>query len=200
VRWRATDAVGNATTGGVDLTLDTTRPPQPVLTYSGCHQWRHGHLRVHRGRCLATLECRLDAGAFAPCASPVDYAALTAGIAHLPDARDGYRGQRQRLTSYTWTANVDIPNVAITFPNPAGRYNDSGFTAGCGTSTGDLCGTASDAGAISMVEVSLAPGEQRPVLEHRGHGLRQHSRGLPCCHDPHRLEQLDLRPYRRGLA
>jgi hypothetical protein len=31
LRWRATDRVGNATTGTVSLTVDVTAPPIPVI-------------------------------------------------------------------------------------------------------------------------------------------------------------------------
>ncbi len=48
------------------------------------------------------------------------------------------------------------PTVAVTFPSDGAAYWSWAFNAGCGTSTGDICGTASDAGTgVSTVEVSI---------------------------------------------
>jgi hypothetical protein len=63
----------------------------------------------------------------------VDYAGLTAGSHTFQVRATDPAGNVSASTSYTWTANTDIPNVAIDFPTPSGLYNDSGFDAGCGT-------------------------------------------------------------------
>ncbi len=48
------------------------------------------------------------------------------------------------------------PNVAIGFPANGNTYSANGYKAGCGTSTtGDICGTASDDVAVDHVLVSV---------------------------------------------
>ncbi len=48
------------------------------------------------------------------------------------------------------------PTVAITFPASGATYRSAVFNRGCSTSTGDVCGTASDnATGVSLVQVSL---------------------------------------------
>jgi hypothetical protein len=85
----------------------------------------------------------------------VDYSEL-AESSHTFQARaTDPAGNVSASTSYTWHVHLDLPTIVIDFPNPAGMYNDSGFNAGCGTSTGDLCGTAYDLMGISGVSVSL---------------------------------------------
>ncbi|HYN18164.1 MAG TPA: Ig-like domain repeat protein, partial [Actinomycetes bacterium] len=157
VRWRATDAVGNATTGGVDLMLDTTPPPAPQITGapnnpSGASvQFAFTDAEAGTG-----AECRMDSGAWATCTAPVDYNGLAEG-SHTFDVRaTDAAGNVSASTSYTWDVHLDLPTVVIAFPNAAGLYNDIGFNAGCGTAlTGDVCGTASDVMGISAVNVSL---------------------------------------------
>ena len=61
------------------------------------------------------------------------------------------------FTSAVRTVQVDTtaPSVAITFPVDDGFYDDTNWNAGCVAGSGDICGTASDAGGVASVGVTI---------------------------------------------
>ena len=68
VRWRATDLVGNTTTGSVSLIIDTTPPPAPQLVSAPANpSGDAAQFDFTIAEAGAGAECKLDAGAWAPC-------------------------------------------------------------------------------------------------------------------------------------
>ena len=104
----------------------------------------------------ATVECRLDAAAFAPATARW----TTPG---WPPART--RSRRGPPTPWATSARrlrtpgpstSPSPRSRSRFPTVAGAYSDTAFNAGCGTaSTGDVCGLADDDTSVTAVSVSL---------------------------------------------
>ncbi len=158
VRWRATDVVGNAATGSVSLTIDATPPPMPVLVTAPPNpSGGDVQLDFTVAESGAGTECKLDAGAWVACAAPTGYTGLAEG-SHTFSVRsvDG-AGNLSAAVSHTWTVDVGIPSISVTFPSATRSYNDTTYAAGCGSPTiGDVCGTAADPqGSIARVDVSL---------------------------------------------
>ncbi len=139
------------------ITVDATAPPVPVFTLTPTAvSGDTVTFAFTESEATATLECRMDAAAFAACDSPEDYAGLTAGSHTFQVRATDAVGNVSAAASYTWTVNLTVPTIAITFPRVAGTYSDASFSAGCGTpSTGDVCGSADDDIAVTGVAVSL---------------------------------------------
>jgi len=157
VRWRATDAVGNATIGGADLTLDTAPPPTPQITHKPSDPGGPSaqfDFTVEPG---SGGQCRLDSGAWTTCTAPVGYSGLSAGSHTFSVRATDAAGNISAADSYTWTVDVGLPSITISFPQAGRTYNNTVYTAGCGTAAaGDVCGSASDpGGGITSVAVSI---------------------------------------------
>jgi hypothetical protein len=182
----ATDGVGNTTTANGSGTADNTAPTataeaivptatgvpgyigqgRPYLVYTNAADASGVYSVTASVKNLTTGQTALPLPA---CVSACTVAGVTRGYASaVLTANASITG-----TSKTWTVTVSdlagnaatsasqtvvidntVPTVAITFP--ASSYS-SGWLAGCGTpSTGDICGTASDAGSgVASVQVSL---------------------------------------------
>jgi plastocyanin len=58
------------------------------------------------------------------------------------------------------TGDTTPPTAAMTFPASGSSLNDAGWDAGCGSGTGDFCGTASDGSGsgVNRVQVSIQQG------------------------------------------
>jgi hypothetical protein len=61
-------------------------------------------------------------------------------------------------TSVSFTIDSTLPTATVTFPTSGTTYGKASYSAGCGTSAQDVCGTASDASGISAVRVSIRRG------------------------------------------
>jgi hypothetical protein len=157
VRWRATDAVGTTTIGGTDLTLDTAPPPAPVIIQTPSNpSGASAQLDFTDAEAGTGAECRLDAGAWGPCTSPVGYSGLSAGSHTFSVRATDAAGNTSAAVSYTWTVDVGVPSIDVSFPTAGGTYSDTTYDSGCGTPSGDICGTASDAGGnVAAVAVSI---------------------------------------------
>ncbi|MEO7268860.1 MAG: Ig-like domain repeat protein [Knoellia sp.] len=157
VRWRATDAVGNTTTGGTDLTVDTAAPSAPVIVQAPQNpsgpSVQFDFTTAETG---TVSECRLDSGAWTVCSGPVGYGPLAPGAHTFAVRSTDVAGNVSTATAYNWTVDTGIPSVNISSPDGGRVYNDAGYDAGCGTPGGDICGTASDPqGSLSAVHVSI---------------------------------------------
>ncbi len=157
VRWQATDAVGNTGVGGVDLTLDTVAPPTPQINQAPSNPGgpfaQFGFSDTEAG---TGADCRLDSALWATCTTPADYTGLSNGSHTFSVRATDAAGNVSTIASYTWTVDVGLPSISISFPNAGATYNNTTYAAGCGTPAADLCGTASDpGGSVSAVAVSI---------------------------------------------
>ena len=157
IRWRATDNVGNTTTGSVALVMDTTAPPAPVIVQAphdpGGTTAQFDFTIAETG---AGSQCRLDAAAWTSCTAPVGYSGLTAGPHTFGVRATDAAGNTSAATSYSWTVDTGVPDVHITAPAGGRSYTDAGYDTGCGTPAGDICGTASDPqGNLATVDISI---------------------------------------------
>ena len=116
------------------VTVDGTAPPAPVFTRTPpATSGDSATFEFTEADASATLECTLDAAAYAPCSSPVDLALLTAGSHTFSVRATDPAGNISVAGSFTWTVSLNVPNVATTFPSAGAGLNDAGFTAGCAT-------------------------------------------------------------------
>ena len=157
VRWRATDAVGNTTTGAVDMTLDTAPPPAPQIIQAPSNpsgssvQFDFSDAEAGTG-----AQCQLDSGAWVTCTAPANYAGLAGGSHTFSVRATDAAGNISAPVSYTWTVEVGLPSISFSFPSTGRTYNNTTYAAGCGTPAGDVCGTASDpGGSVAGVAVSI---------------------------------------------
>ena len=157
IRWRATDGVGNVTTGGVDVILDTTPPPAPQIVQApsdpsgDAAQFDFTDAESGTG-----AQCRIDAGDWAECSPPVGYTGLAAGSHTFRVRATDAAGNVSPVSTHTWTVDVGLPSISISFPDPGHAYNDTTYAAGCGTPLGDICGVASDPqGDLAGVALSI---------------------------------------------
>ena len=156
LRFRATDAVANATTGSVGFSLDTTPPPEPVLLSAPTSPGgATGVFDFSVAEPGASVECRLDGGVYAACASPTTYSGLLAGAHTVQLRASDVAGNTSTVRTHTWTVDPDLPTVVVTSPVTGAAYRDASFDAACGTPAGDVCGTASDPQGVVAVDVSL---------------------------------------------
>ncbi len=104
----------------------------------------------------AATSCKLDTGSVTACSSPVSYSSLSDGSHTFTVGVTDPAGNSGSAT-HSWTVDATAPSLAVTFPAAgAGTYGTSSYTAGCSTSsTGDMCGTASDT-TTSVATVRLA--------------------------------------------
>ncbi len=158
VRWRATDAVQNATTGSVGLTIDTTAPPTPqIVSAPGSPSGGTVQFDFTVAETGVATECRLDTGAWVTCAAPVSYPGLADGAHTFGVRATDAAGNVSATATHAWTVDTGIPSINFTFPSAGRVYNDATYAAGCATpSVGDVCGTASDPqGNLARVHVSI---------------------------------------------
>lgn len=156
VRWRATDAGGNTTTGGVDLTLDSTPPPAPAIVRTPAETSGQSVQFDFTTEAGSSAECRMDSSAWAPCTAPVSYNGLASGSHTYGVRTTDAAGNTGATASHTWIVDTGLPSIIISAPVAGRSYNDAGYAAGCATPTGDVCGVASDpGGSIAAVAVSI---------------------------------------------
>jgi CSLREA domain-containing protein len=114
---RATDAYGNAdlTPASYSWTIDATPPdtiidsgPSQPLTNSATATFN-----FHSTQSGSSFECRLDAGSFVSCTSPISYTPPDG--AHLLQVRatDAAGNTDQTPASYTWTIDTIPPAVSV---------------------------------------------------------------------------------------
>jgi signal peptidase I len=163
LRAKATDGV--TLVSSVDsstFTIDRIAPPAPTITSnptnpSASASASFGFSDTEAG---VTFECQLDGGGFGACTTPQAYAGLADGSHTFEVRAVDAASNTSTTTSYTWTVDTLAPTISITFPVNGSRYNTTRYNAGCGTAgTGDLCGTAADAGTgVTQVQVSIQQG------------------------------------------
>lgn len=120
--WRVdTDALSVALTG---------IPPNPSKATSGTITFIVGDPDGDDAASTLVTTCKLDAGSFAPCASPFAYSGLADGN-HTISVRESDPAGNSTTLSYTWRIDTDAPVAAIsTKPgNPSRLASGSiGFT------------------------------------------------------------------------
>ncbi len=127
-RARARDAVGNvdSTPAERTWTVDTTAPDTMIDSGpSGLERSASAHLTLSSTETGSSFECRLDAGDWAPCASPRDLTGLPDGP-HVvrARARDAAGNIDPTPAERAWTVDTDVPETAIA-SGPSGLVNSS---------------------------------------------------------------------------
>ncbi|HVL63810.1 MAG TPA: Ig-like domain-containing protein [Actinomycetota bacterium] len=143
------------------VVVDDTPPPAPLIgsTPANPSASPDATFTFSSSETGVSFDCRLDGTAFGSCSTPMSFSGLGDGL-HVFEVRAvDAAGNRSDATAYTWTIDTDAPAVAIAFPANGGSYNDSKFTAGCGTTnTGDLCGTAGTGATEVLVSIRTSGG------------------------------------------
>ena len=120
---RATDPAGNLdpTPASYSWTVDTTAPDTsltatpPAVSNNGSATFSFTASEVG-----SSFQCKLDAGTFAPCTSPVSYAGLADG-SHTFEVRatDAAGNPDPTPASYTWTVDTTPPPAPALTAQPA---------------------------------------------------------------------------------
>ena len=131
------------------------RPWPPIITSGPIGTTAGGDTFAFTGESGATFQCRLDTGVWSTCASPKTLGALADG-SHTFDVRAvDAAGNISPVASRTWTVDGTGPTFGTTFPVAGGRYGTTKYNAGCAPTTGEVCGTTSDASGVAQVEISV---------------------------------------------
>ncbi len=160
-RVRATDAAGNQAIATRAFTVDATPPDTSIgakpaaqvnsaaanFTFSGSDPGGSG---------VASFECKLDAGAFAACASPREYTGLGAGSHTLQvRATDQASNADASPATHAWTVDLTPPSVQID-SGPGGFTNDTTPTYAFSSEPGATFACSLDTGTPSFGACSAA--------------------------------------------
>jgi hypothetical protein len=125
---KATDAAGNVdpTPASYTWTIDLIDPNTTITASpSDPDNDADPSISFTSSEAGSTFECKLDAGAFAPCTSPKSYTSLAAG-SHTFEvvATDAAGNVDPTPASHTWTIDLTDPNTSIT-ASPSDPSNDA---------------------------------------------------------------------------
>ena len=156
LRARATDNVGLTGFNSVTFTIDRTAPTAPAITAGPTGTTAGGDTFSFTGEPGAGFECRLDADSWSVCSSPKVLGSLNDGPHSFAVRGVDAAGNAGPATDRTWTVDAMAPAIGTTFPVSGARYGATTYNAGCVPTTGEICGTASDAASgVAKVEVSV---------------------------------------------
>ena len=95
-------------------------------------------------------------GSWSACASPKATSALADGSHTFTVRGVDAAGNVGAASNRSWTVDATAPVLGTTFPASGARYGTTTYNAGCVPTTGEVCGTASDAASgVAKVEVSV---------------------------------------------
>jgi hypothetical protein len=117
---RADDAAGNAGSASYSWTIDTVAPTA-TLTAKPANPSNDStpSFSFSAGE-TSTFQCQLDAGAFAPCTSPVTLGSTADGSHTYAVKATDAAGNTGPATSYVWTIDTVAPTITLNIkpPNP----------------------------------------------------------------------------------
>ncbi len=158
----ATDGAGWTASASSTFTVDTTAPPAPSIdsgpAAGSTTTSTSATFSFSSTETGVTFECSVDSSAdasFTTCTSPHTYTSLSEGAHTFYVRAVDAAGNRSTNTTRSWTVDSIAPLTTIQFPVAGNLYGIDTFNAGCSTVGGDVCGSASDAGTISSVQVSI---------------------------------------------
>ena len=125
---RAKDAAGNTSPAASRTwTVDTVAPPTPTID-SGPTGTFASTSATFAFTGTEIVECRIDAAAYANCASPVDYTSLDQGV-HTFDVRaSDLAGNVSGVASRTWTVDTVAPPAPTIDSGPSGSVSSLAAT------------------------------------------------------------------------
>ena len=132
---RGTDAVGNAATASDTFVVDTSAPTV-TITSKPTNPTNVATATFAFTASDGALQCKLDGGAFATCASPLATGTLADG-SHTFTVQATDTANNTGSASFTWTIDTQAPTVTIT-STPANPSNSSGATFGFAVSDGTV--------------------------------------------------------------
>ena len=112
----AVDPAGNQSgASSFTWTIDLTPPPTPTITTSlpNVTASTSASFSLSDSEAALTLLCRLDAAAFAPCASSVSYDSLGEGSHTFQAKASDAAGNESTVSSFAWTIDLTNPVVTI---------------------------------------------------------------------------------------
>ena len=129
---RATDAVGNT---GAQVshtwTIDTTAPTATITQKPADLSNNRAPSFAFTASETGVISCRLDGGAFAPCASPKNFSGLGDGSHTFAVRATDEAGNMGTASSHTWTIDATAPTVTLS-QKPSDPSNDSSPNFGFG--------------------------------------------------------------------
>jgi len=122
-RVRATDAAANSAVASYTWTIDTIPPTVTILNTPADPTNLTSASFTFSVDEAATIECRLDAGAWTACASStsMSYASVAANASHTFRVRATDAAGNQGSDQYTWSVDTAPPDTTIT-AGPADPY------------------------------------------------------------------------------
>lgn len=149
------DGHGGTATKAVNITIqDTTPPDSSIVSHPASNSNSNSASFAFDGSDIATgpggltFECRLDAGGFAPCASPKSYSGLADGSHSFEvRAKDPSGNTDPTPAFFLWTVDTIAPTLSATrspLPNGAG-WNNTDVT---------VTFTCTDAGGVATAPAS----------------------------------------------
>lgn len=154
---KAFDKAGNpSSVASYEWTIDLSAPTVMITkmpsAYSNQVNSAIEFTGTDDGGALASYECKLDDGAYAPCTSPHNIANLAEGSRTFSVIGVDVAGNRSSPASYTWIVDTTLPTISIA-TRPDAITNSTTATFGL---------VATDAGGIDLVECQLNDGAYAP--------------------------------------
>jgi hypothetical protein len=125
---QAQDAAGNPSSATTfSWTVDTTPPPQPVITSSPANPTNQtsANFSFSDTEAGVSFVCQLDTSAFSACASPKSYSSLSQGTHTFAVKAQDAAGNQSSPASVSWTIDTTPPPQPAITSTPANPTNQT---------------------------------------------------------------------------